>query len=128
MGRPSAFDPELLDKAEQMYSEGATDHEVAVLFSVTSTTIDNWKKSKPEFLAILKKGKALADDLVEKSLYQLAISGNVTAQIFWLKNRRPVVWRDKQEIEHSSSPSPFELFISTGRQAEQSEEEESDGN
>jgi len=24
-----------------------------------------------------------------------------TAQIFWLKNRRPAKWRDKQEIEHS---------------------------
>ncbi len=25
---------------------------------------------------------------------------DTTAQIFWLKNRRPDVWRDKQEIEH----------------------------
>ncbi|NLY80102.1 MAG: transposase [Lysinibacillus sp.] len=26
---------------------------------------------------------------------------DVTAQIFWLKNRRPDKWRDKQDIEHS---------------------------
>lgn len=26
---------------------------------------------------------------------------DVTAQIFWLKNRRPEKWRDKQNIEHS---------------------------
>lgn len=26
---------------------------------------------------------------------------NVTAQIFWLKNRRPDEWREKQEIEHA---------------------------
>lgn len=25
-----------------------------------------------------------------------------TAQIFWLKNRRPDLWRDKQEIEHTA--------------------------
>ncbi|MED4922109.1 transposase [Weizmannia sp. CD-2023] len=28
---------------------------------------------------------------------------DVTAQIFWLKNRRPDKWRDKQDIEHSGS-------------------------
>ena len=26
---------------------------------------------------------------------------DVTAQIFWLKNRKPDQWRDKQQIEHS---------------------------
>ena len=26
---------------------------------------------------------------------------DTTAQIFWLKNRRPDRWRDKQDIEHS---------------------------
>ena len=26
---------------------------------------------------------------------------DVTAQIFWLKNRKPGQWRDKQEVEHS---------------------------
>jgi hypothetical protein len=28
---------------------------------------------------------------------------DTTAQIFWLKNRKPKEWRDKQEIEHSGS-------------------------
>ncbi|BFH60735.1 transposase [Paenibacillus azoreducens] len=31
------------------------------------------------------------------------VSPDVTAQIFWLKNRRPNKWRDKQEIGHSGS-------------------------
>jgi transcriptional regulator with XRE-family HTH domain len=30
-----------------------------------------------------------------------AIVPDVTAQIFWLKNRRPDKWRDKHDIEHS---------------------------
>lgn len=29
------------------------------------------------------------------------ITGDVTAQIFWLKNRQPKKWRDRQNIEHS---------------------------
>jgi hypothetical protein len=31
------------------------------------------------------------------------IPGNSTAQIFWLKNRKPNEWRDKQQIEHSGN-------------------------
>lgn len=26
---------------------------------------------------------------------------DTTAQIFWLKNRKPLEWRDKQDVEHS---------------------------
>ncbi|KEI16967.1 transposase [Clostridium novyi B str. ATCC 27606] len=36
---------------------------------------------------------------------------DTTAQIFWLKNRKPEEWRDKQNIEHSGSMNvnnPFE--------------------
>ena len=29
------------------------------------------------------------------------VNPDTTAQIFWLKNRRPTAWRDKQDIEHS---------------------------
>jgi len=29
------------------------------------------------------------------------VAPDVTAQIFWLKNRKPKEWRDKQDIEHS---------------------------
>jgi hypothetical protein len=30
-----------------------------------------------------------------------------TAAIFWLKNRRPKEWRDKQEIDHTSGGEPI---------------------
>lgn len=31
------------------------------------------------------------------------LAPDTTAQIFWLKNRRPAAWRDKQDIEHSGT-------------------------
>jgi hypothetical protein len=51
----------------------------------------------------LKAGKEASDDRVEDSLYRLAIGWNgappnVTACIFWLKNRRPSEWRDVQNV------------------------------
>jgi hypothetical protein len=35
----------------------------------------------------------------EESLYRNALAGNTTAQIFWLKNRRPDRWRDVQQLQ-----------------------------
>jgi transcriptional regulator with XRE-family HTH domain len=31
------------------------------------------------------------------------VVADTTAQIFWLKNRNPAAWRDKQDIEHSGN-------------------------
>ena len=41
--------------------------------------------------------------MVENALFKNAIEGNVTAQIFWLKNRKPDKWRDKPEGEQTES-------------------------
>ena len=35
---------------------------------------------------------------------------DTTAQIFWLKNRRPDKWRDKQDIEHSGGVSVKNIY------------------
>ena len=35
------------------------------------------------------------------SLYKNALNGNVTAQICYLKNRRPSEWRDVQQIDQA---------------------------
>lgn len=38
---------------------------------------------------------------IEYTDEEIYIPPDTTAQIFWLKNRRPDRWRDKQDIEHS---------------------------
>lgn len=35
---------------------------------------------------------------------------DTTAQIFWLKNRRPDKWRDKQDVEHSGGVSVKNIY------------------
>ena len=47
----------------------------------------------------LKRGKEVVDYEVENALLKAALEGNVTAQIFWLKNRKRKAWRDKPELE-----------------------------
>jgi hypothetical protein len=66
--------------------------------------LDRWKQKYPEFRCALKAAKDAFDDRVERSLYERAVGwGNlppdVTACIFWLKNRRKAQWRDVQNVE-----------------------------
>ena len=41
----------------------------------------------------------MVDYEVENALYKAAINGNVTAMIFWLKNRKPHGWKDRKEAQ-----------------------------
>lgn len=129
-GRPSKFKVEFIEQAEKLCKLGATDIEVADFFKVEVRTIYRWKAENAEFCQSLKAGKAEADDRVERSLFARAtgyehdevdirvIDGKVvqtpirkiyapdtTACIFWMKNRKPDAWRDKQEIDHSGAVS-----------------------
>lgn len=42
---------------------------------------------------------------VEDALFASAVKGNITGQIFWLKNRAPHRWRDRQEIGVTEMPA-----------------------
>lgn len=125
MGRKSAYKEEYNQLAENYALLGATDKEMADLFSVTERTLNQWKKDYPEFLQSLKKGKNIADANVASRLYNRAIGydckaikfatsegkitdskeyiehypPDTTAAIFWLKNRQPEKWRDKKEVD-----------------------------
>lgn len=40
-------------------------------------------------------------EIIETKRVTKEVVPDTTAQIFWLKNRRPDKWRDKQSMEHS---------------------------
>ena len=77
--------------------EGLTDEQIAKNMGVSVKTLFNWKHKELPILQALKKGKEVVDFEVENALLKSALEGNVTAQIFWLKNRRKLQWRDKVE-------------------------------
>jgi hypothetical protein len=114
MGRPTSFKPEFIVQGAKLCRLGATDEEIADFFGVDVRTIYRWKEAHEEFCQALKEDKDAADTRVEKSLFQNAVNGNVTAQIFWLKNRKPDQWRDKQDVNHmgdKDAPPVFTLKI-----------------
>ncbi len=46
-------------------------------------------------------GDVVGYDLEVTKVVTKEVVPDTTAQIFWLKNRKPEVWRDKKDIEHS---------------------------
>lgn len=123
-GRPSLYKHEYAEMARKIALLGATDAEMAAVFEVSETTLNEWKNTHIEFSEALKKGKAQADSDVADRLYQRAmgfehpeidlrvVNGAIVetpitkiyppdtaAAIFWLKNRQRGKWRDKVEQE-----------------------------
>jgi DNA-binding XRE family transcriptional regulator len=121
-GRKTDFKEEYVQLAFNYALLGATDKQLSDFIGVSERTLNQWKKEYPEFLQSLKKGKEYSDSKVAEKLYSRAIgyeyeekstekSGrkivkttitkkqmapDSTAAIFWLKNRQPDLWRDKQ--------------------------------
>ena len=132
MARPSKFSPEMIEQAYKLCLLGATDKELADFFDVKEQTINNWKKTKPEFFESLKKGKMEADAKVAESLFNRACGyshpdqqvylykgepiivpvtkhypPDTGAAFIWLKNRQPDKWKDKPETH--SDPDPITI-------------------
>lgn len=107
------LDPDSLLLLESYAREGLTDEEIAEKMGITVRTLYRWQKTDVAdadgkithpIKDALKKGKELPDAKVEQSLLNKALSGDVTAMIFWLKNRRPDKWRDKPEAVTMEQP------------------------
>lgn len=144
-GRKPKYKPELCKKAEFAAGRGFTDKDLAKMFGVDERTINRWKDDYPEFCQSLQRGKEIADDAVEKSLFQRATGyshpdvhvstyeGGVTitpiikhyppdtaAAFIWLKNRRPKAWRDRQEVKHEGLGGFMEFLAGKAAEANDS--------
>jgi hypothetical protein len=80
---------------------GLTNEQIAQNMGISKVTFYEWRNRFPNFANLIKEDKEYCDNQVENALYKAAMEGNTTAQIFWLKNRRRLSWRDKQELEVS---------------------------
>lgn len=102
--------------------DGLTDEDIASNMGISIRTFYEWKKREEsaQVAQTLKQGKEVVDYLVENALVKNALAGNVVAQIFWLKNRRPDRWRDKVEHEvHDDTLENAEGILVRMREAAQ---------
>tara|TARA_R110002020_G_scaffold70727_3_gene183438 strand:+ start:1376 stop:1885 length:510 start_codon:yes stop_codon:yes gene_type:complete len=135
-GRPTDYKIEFNRQAEKLCLLGSTDKDMADFFDVSESTINLWKQKHPEFSESIKRGKISADANVASRLYKRAIGyehdedkifnnngeplivptikhvqPDTTAAIFWLKNRQPKMWRDSQNIDHTTNGKDLETVV-----------------
>lgn len=114
-----------LDLLAAWGGEGLNLEEIAEKMGVGVATLRRWRKKYPILEEALQKGNDAADAAVESALFKRAVgyvveevtkqldkSGelvvvkvvqkvvepNVTAQLFWLKNRRPDLWSERVDV------------------------------
>lgn len=122
-----------LIKIEGWAKDGLTDKQIAHNVGVAERTFTEWKRRFDTLTAVLKRGKEVVDREVENALLKRALGyeyeetktvveitpdgdkkqrvektkklvvPDTTAQIFWLKNRKPAEWRDRRETEISGN-------------------------
>lgn len=153
-GRPSKLTPENLERCVQLYLEGASDRDVAGSLGVSPTTIQNWKKQRKFKPALLAKGRIDADvvsklkmramgfsytetreifdasgALARKEVTTRKVAPDVGAQRFWLTNRNPDEWANKEVVEHYDGEKGIDI-INRGRArvAELRKRREEEGN
>lgn len=91
-----------LDKVEQLAARGLGPTQIARALGVSWNTIDRNRKRSGDFEDTIKRGRAKGLAQVTNSLFKSATeSGNVTAQIFYLKNQDPSNWSDRNEVNHN---------------------------
>lgn len=138
VGRPTKYDPAFHPVwVEKLAKLGATDVEIADTFDVSVWTIHEWSKVYPEFSHARRQGKSLADAEVASKLFHRAtgyqheetdvkvLNGEVVltpvvknyppdtnAAMFWLRNRRPDLWRDKPpEATDNDESKPVKVVV-----------------
>ena len=91
-----------LEQVENLASRGLGTTQIARALGVSWSTIDRSRKRSEDFEEALKRGKARGLAQVTNSLFTSATDGNVTAQIFYLKNQDPKTWKDRVENVHAT--------------------------
>lgn len=129
----NSFKAEYVNLAYHLALLGATFEQMGNVFRVHERTVRTWVERYPEFKDALQRGKEQADADVANSLFQRAkgyshpdvhfttlrdkdgkgeviatpttkyYPPDVTACIFWLKNRQSANWRDVYRQEHTGA-------------------------
>lgn len=117
--------------------DGLIDKQIAHNMGVSYSSLRSWRDKFPEIAEALAKGKEVVDREVENALYKRALGywvtetetttfsdgttkttekrrhivPDTTAQIFWLKNRKPDEWREKNDLTLTPSNGVLESLM-----------------
>lgn len=119
------LEPDGLIRIQGWARDGLTDEQIAHNMGIATGTLYEYKKQFSEITDAIKNGKEVVDRMVENALFKKSqgysyietkreidsdgkvketttrkeVPPDTTAQIFWLKNRKPDEWRDRRITE-----------------------------
>jgi len=92
-----------LEQVENLAARGLGTSQIARAMGVSWNTIDRNRKRSEDFEESIKRGKARGLAQVTNALFESATEKNsVVAQIFYLKNQDPKIWKDRVENVHAT--------------------------
>lgn len=127
-----------LKKLTEMSRKGYTMEQISGRYGLCRSTLFEWMKKYPEIREALIEGKKVADEAVEQALYDSCfdhkvneiyvekdadgvvvkstvktkiIPANITAQQYWLANRKGDVWKAKQQLELVGNNNPIQINL-----------------
>ena len=129
MARPTKYNPKYhIPWIKGLARRGYTVDEIAGDLGVAPSTVKKWISENADLKEAVVRGRTLADVQVEDSLFRRArgftkkvtktvkegdkartetaeeeVPPDTTACIFWLKNRAPDLWKDRQDVAISDS-------------------------
>ena len=143
-GNTTKWSRDLIRLVYQLCLLGHTDEEVAKVMEVSIHTINQWKRTHPEFLEAMREGKEIADAQVVHALYKKATGftvdeihvcmyrGEVIQTVIpkyyppeswaankWLNVRQRTKWADVQRVENINTNLTLHKFDFSGMSIEQ---------
>lgn len=112
-GRPPIEKSDIhLRVIEDMAGRGAVLDDIAKVLGVSPSTLDRWLTDE-----VVKEawayGRAHAKDAIANRLFEIAMSGDTAACIFWLKAQAG--WTDKPKAEASNAAQVIFYLPENGR-------------
>jgi hypothetical protein len=132
-GHDQKYEPRFARMARKLYARGGSDEDVADLLEVSSRSIRTWKLTRADFAEAARLGKEVADDILERKLYERAHGYTVTQQKpvivgpdrhveivevkthipgdpgllqYWMSQRRPAEWGNNKKATEADAPMP----------------------
>ena len=86
-------------EVERLAGLGLSEKDICLALGISQSTLTRKKKIE-QIGHALKKGRVKAIANVSNKVYQNAMDGKETSAIFFLKNRDPDNWADRQDVNY----------------------------
>ena len=118
-GRKGKYDPEVMPQlAEQYASEILTDAQIAAKLGIHISTFIDWQKKYSEFSEAIKRGKAVSNVALVKSMQKTAAGYDVEEEettVILDKDKQPKSYRKTTRKRHIPPNPTMQIFLAKNR-------------